>query len=54
MTQHLLVKYIIHVLVGQSFLDELCGWNVLDIARTSFKAIQNFKFQTFPKFTTPY
>ena len=25
----------------------LFWWNVLDIARTSFKGIQNFKFQRF-------
>ena len=53
MSQHLLVEYIIHSLIGQSFWDEFFWWNVLDIARTSFKGIQNFKFQLFQNSTYP-
>ena len=34
-------------LVGQSFVDECFWWNALDIARTSFKGIENLKFQLF-------
>ena len=35
------------------FVDDFCVWNVLDIVRTSFEGIQNFKFQLFQKSLHP-
>ena len=45
MTQHFLVAYIINLFSWAKFFS--FWWNALDIARISFKSIQNFKFKIF-------